>query len=64
MWNALDSRVFIEQGKGVLDAHHCISVDAAFSLLRDHALDHNLRPSYLARQVADGSTIAAALLRE
>ena len=56
--------MFIEQGKSVLDAHHCISVDAAFSLLRDHALDHNLRPSYLARQVADGSTIAAALLRE
>jgi GAF domain-containing protein len=46
---ALDSRVIIEQAKGVLAGEGSISVDAAFELLRGHARSHNTS----LRQVAD-----------
>jgi transcriptional regulator with GAF, ATPase, and Fis domain len=61
--NALNSRVIIEQAKGVLAERHQITVDAAFALLRTHARSHNLHLSDLARQVASGSGIAGELLR-
>lgn len=38
---ALDSRVVIEQAKGIVAHANCISVDAAFSRLRKYARDHN-----------------------
>jgi GAF domain-containing protein len=38
---ALDSRVVIEQAKGVLAVRHGVSVDEAFTLLRRHARNHN-----------------------
>lgn len=38
---ALDSRVIIEQAKGIIAAHHQISVDEAFKVLRKHANDHH-----------------------
>ncbi|WP_194892421.1 GAF and ANTAR domain-containing protein [Catenulispora pinisilvae] len=60
--NALNSRVTIEQAKGVLAERRQISVDEAFTLLRRHARDHNLRLSDVARGVADGSATAAELL--
>jgi hypothetical protein len=59
---ALNSRVTIEQAKGVLAERRQITVDAAFVLLRAHARDHNLHLSDLARQVADGTSTAADLL--
>jgi len=59
---ALNSRVGIEQAKGVLAERRQITVDEAFTLLRSHARDHNLHLSDLARQVADGSSTAAELL--
>lgn len=40
--HALDSRVIIEQAKGVLAAERKISVDQAFALLRKHANDRNV----------------------
>ena len=40
--HALDSRVIIEQAKGVLAAEHKISIDQAFVLLRKHANDRNV----------------------
>jgi transcriptional regulator with GAF, ATPase, and Fis domain len=61
--NALNSRVIIEQAKGVLSERHRISTDEAFVLLRAYARNHNLQLSELARQVADGSETAAELLR-
>lgn len=38
---ALDTRVIIEQAKGVLAGERNITVDAAFELLRSHARAHN-----------------------
>ncbi|WP_202563528.1 GAF and ANTAR domain-containing protein [Agreia sp. COWG] len=35
--HALDSRVLIEQAKGVISHTHSLDMDAAFALLRDHA---------------------------
>jgi transcriptional regulator with GAF, ATPase, and Fis domain len=61
---ALNSRVTIEQAKGVLAERRGISVDEAFVLLRAYARNHNLRLSDLARQVADGSTTASDLLSD
>jgi transcriptional regulator with GAF, ATPase, and Fis domain len=60
--NALNSRVTIEQAKGVLAERRQITVDAAFNLLRAYARDHNLHLSELARQVADGTSTAIDLL--
>ena len=55
---ALESRVTIEQAKGVLAERRRISVDEAFALLRGYARRHNLRLTDLARRVADGSCTA------
>ncbi|MEO8529433.1 MAG: ANTAR domain-containing protein, partial [Pseudolysinimonas sp.] len=49
---ALESRVLIEQAKGVLSALGGIDVEAAFTLLRTYARDHNLT----LRSVAEGVT--------
>jgi GAF domain-containing protein len=38
---ALDSRVVIEQAKGIMAAQRNVSIDAAFELLRNHARNHN-----------------------
>ena len=61
--SALNSRIVIEQAKGVLAERRRISVDEAFALLREHARHHNLRLSDLARDVAERSAAAAELWR-
>lgn len=61
--NALTSRVAIEQAKGILAERLQITPDAAFGLLRAHARNRNLGLSDLARQVIDGSSTAADLVR-
>lgn len=40
---ALDTRIVIEQAKGIIANAEGISVDAAFQRLRKHARDHNAR---------------------
>ncbi|HEU5356604.1 MAG TPA: GAF and ANTAR domain-containing protein [Actinocrinis sp.] len=60
--HALNSRVIIEQAKGVLAERRAITVDEAFSLLRSYARNHNQHLSDLARQIAEGSSTAADLL--
>jgi transcriptional regulator with GAF, ATPase, and Fis domain len=62
--HALSSRVAIEQAKGVLAKRRRISVDQAFTLLRDHARRNNIRLSDLAREVADGSSAGFERPRE
>jgi GAF domain-containing protein len=48
---ALNTRIVIEQAKGVLAQARGISVDEAFDLLRSFARSHNLRLSNLAHTV-------------
>src|SRR5579859_6418375 len=59
---ALNSRVTIEQAKGVLAERRGITVDQAFAVLRAYARNHNLHLSDLARQIADGTSTATDLL--
>nr|WP_051450416.1 ANTAR domain-containing protein [Actinospica robiniae] len=54
---ALNSRISIEQAKGVIAERHRIKLDEAFTILRRHARDNNLRMSDLARDVANGSPL-------
>lgn len=60
--HALNSRVTIEQAKGMLAERRGITVDEAFAVLRGYARDHNLHLSDLARQIADGTSTATDLL--
>ena len=59
---ALNSRVTIEQAKGVLAERRGISLDEAFEILRAHARGNNLRLSDLARDVAQRSSAIGGLL--
>jgi transcriptional regulator with GAF, ATPase, and Fis domain len=52
---ALNSRVVIEQAKGVIAERHHVDVDQSFTLLRSTARTSNRRLSELARAVVDGS---------
>jgi GAF domain-containing protein len=49
--SALNSRITIEQAKGVLARTHDVGVDAAFDLMRGYARSNNLRLSDVARAV-------------
>jgi hypothetical protein len=52
---ALDTRVVIEQAKGVLAERGGVSVDEAYTRLRDYARAHNQRLTELARAVTSGT---------
>jgi GAF domain-containing protein len=52
---ALNSRILIEQAKGVLAERLHIDMADAFTVLRNHARSHNRRLSDLAQAVVDGS---------
>lgn len=52
--NALDSRVLIEQAKGVLAEANGVSVDEAYTRLRQHARSHRTALRSVARQVVAG----------
>jgi GAF domain-containing protein len=58
---ALNSRVLIEQAKGVLAERGHVSVDSAFTNIRHYARHHNSRLSDVARDVIDGRLDATAL---
>ena len=51
--HALDSRVIIEQAKGVLSQRKGISPEAAFDRLRGHARSHNQKIAETSRAVVD-----------
>jgi GAF domain-containing protein len=50
---ALQTRIIIEQAKGVLAAHHNVGVDDAFKILRKHARNHNERIHAVADSVVN-----------
>ena len=52
--HALDSRVLIEQAKGVLAEANGIAVDEAYQVLRRHARSCGRRVQDVARQIIDG----------
>ena len=60
---ALNSRVIIEQAKGVLAERLGVTVDRAFVLLREQARSNNLRLSDVARDIAENSSVPVDLLR-
>jgi AmiR/NasT family two-component response regulator len=51
---ALDSRVLIEQAKGMLAERVGITPDEAFALLRGHARNHNQKLIDLAHEIVHG----------
>ena len=54
---ALNTRILIEQAKGVIAERRQLNMDESFELLRSAARQHNRRLSHLARAVVDGSEI-------
>jgi len=58
---ALNSRVIIEQVKGVLAERLDVEMDEAFRLLRAYAQDHDRRLNEVARDVAEGKLSAGAI---
>jgi len=59
---ALNSRILVEQAKGVLAERRGINPNDAFILLRGYARNHHHRLTELAAAVVDGSTTATELL--
>ena len=60
---ALETRVAIEQAKGVLAERLKVSMDESFSLLRGYARANNLRLADVALAVTGGELPASALIR-
>jgi transcriptional regulator with GAF, ATPase, and Fis domain len=52
--HALDSRVVIEQAKGILAERRHLDMDAAFETLRHHARSHNIKLNVIAAAVVGG----------
>lgn len=59
---ALNSRIIIEQGKGVLAQAGNLDMDQAFQALRDHARSHNSRLSDTAHRLVTGSLSPSEIL--
>ncbi|HEY6746886.1 MAG TPA: ANTAR domain-containing protein, partial [Mycobacteriales bacterium] len=59
---ALDSRVVLEQAKGVLAQVGRLDMDRSFAVLRGYARDHNLRLTDVARAVVNRQLTAGQLL--
>ena len=58
---ALNSRVIIEQAKGVIAEHADVDMDAAFTALRTYAHDHNQRLVEVAEAIAQRQLSAETL---
>jgi GAF domain-containing protein len=59
---ALNSRVIIEQAKGMLAEYLKVTMGEAFKLLRAYARDHNRKLSDVARDVVDRKVTSTALI--
>lgn len=58
---ALNSRVVIEQAKGMVAEREGLDMEQAFARLRNHARNHNLRLANVAQDVIVGTLAASAL---
>ncbi len=61
--SALESGLVIEQAKGMVAERESVSIEQAFSALRTHARNHNLRLVDVAEAVISGSLSPSALDR-
>jgi GAF domain-containing protein len=61
---ALNSRLVIEQAKGILAERVRVGVDQAFTMLRAHARRHQMRLALLAQQVVEGTLDTTLLASE
>jgi len=59
--HALNSRIAIEQAKGILAERTGLDMEHAFARLRKHARDHNLRLVDVAHGIVDGTLKAETL---
>jgi GAF domain-containing protein len=59
---ALNSRIVIEQAKGVIAEHAKVGMDQAFDALRKHARDHNMKLSDLAAAISRGEVPPSQLM--
>jgi GAF domain-containing protein len=62
--NALDSRVSIEQAKGILAERAKLDLNDAFERIRAYARSNNLRLSEVSARICSGELDTAALFRE
>jgi len=58
---ALESRVVIEQAKGIVSTNLDLDMSRAFQLLRTYARGHNLKLTDVCKQVIDGALSASEL---
>ena len=58
---ALNTRIVIEQAKGMIAQQQGVDMETAFTALRDHARTHNLRLADLAHDVTEGRPYPAPL---
>ena len=58
---ALNSRVIIEQAKGILAERNKVDMGEAFTMLRGHARNHNRRLSEVAAGVVDGTVVLGSV---
>jgi hypothetical protein len=61
--HALQSRIGVEQAKGILSERLGLSVDAAFALLRQSARDERIKLHDLAQQVVDNDDTPQPIIR-
>ena len=59
--SALNSRIVIEQAKGMLAERQGLDIDRAFAAMRNHARNHNERLADVARSVVEGTLRAATI---
>jgi len=52
---ALESRIVIEQAKGIVAERNHVTIDTAFTLLRAHARSHNALLSQTASKIVEGT---------
>lgn len=61
--NALNTRVVIEQAKGMIAEREGLDLESSFLLMRNHARNHNLRLAGVATSITTGTTSVADLDR-